>query len=66
MRVELHFKTPEEEEELKAALKGSEYLSRLIDIDNYARNSIKHMNIPEELKDQLRHIRHLVGEIWDC
>lgn len=65
MKIELHFKIPEEEEELKAALKGAEYLSRLIIIDNYARNLIKHGNIPEELEEKLRDIRNLVGDIWD-
>jgi hypothetical protein len=65
MRTELHFNLPEEEPELKAALKGAEYLSRLMDIDNYARGLIKHGNIPEEFEKKLEEIRDLVGDIWD-
>jgi len=65
MRTELHFKLPEEEPELKAALNGSEYLSRLILVDNYARSLLKHTDMPEELAKTLRHIRYLTGDIWD-
>lgn len=65
MRTELHFKIPEEEEELKAALNGAEYLSRLILVDNYARSLLKYTDMPEELADALRHIRYLIGDIWD-
>jgi len=65
MRIELHFNLPEEEPELKAALKGAEYLGRLQEIDNYARSLIKHGNMPEEFEEKLQEIRNLVGDIWD-
>ena len=65
MRTELHFKLPEEEPELKVALKGAEYLSRLQDIDNYARRLKKHGNMPEEFEEKLEEIRYLVGDVWD-
>lgn len=65
MRTELHFNLPEEEPELKAALRGAEYLSRLMEIDDYARGLIKHTDLPEPCKDKMQHIRYLVGDVWD-
>ena len=65
MKTELHFNLPEEEPELKAALKGAEYLSRLQGIDNYARRLIKPGNMPEEFEEKLEEIRYLVGDVWD-
>lgn len=41
-QVTLTFQTPEETAELNAALRGSKYLSVLVDFDNYLRNRIKY------------------------
>lgn len=65
MRTELHFNLPEEEPELKAALRGVEYLSRLQQIDEFCRQTIKHTDLPDPCKDKLEHIRNLAGDVWE-
>ena len=65
MRTELIFNLPEEESDLKYALNGVEYLSRLQQIDEFCRQMIKHTDLPGPCKDKLEHIRGLAGEVWE-
>ena len=62
-RVTITFDLPEEQAELRWALDGGDYLTRLQDIDREIRDKVKYENVGDEAKAILEHIRSMIGEV---
>jgi hypothetical protein len=64
MKAVLKFNLPEDRDEHQCAIKGQEYLSRLCEIDNFCRSTIKHTEISLSIESALETIRGMCGNIW--
>lgn len=63
MKATLHFDLPEEQEEMRLALKGVDYKIALEDMDNYLRHKLKYEELTSEQSKIYEEVRRKFHEI---